>query len=139
MRELLRRFEGSPFRLRQTSATEDLRKVFREVGRRGEANLLLDVPTGRLRDYLAQAQQVGMLTEYHNYIATSVDLHRLDLRQFYSSRCNLTAFHLVDTRRSLPKNLNHQLLLREESLDRLSPWANDLKKGAKVRKVKNEE
>ncbi|KAL1438641.1 hypothetical protein MTO96_047889 [Rhipicephalus appendiculatus] len=77
------------FRLRQCAPGEELRKVFREVGRRGESNILLDAPTHRIREYLKQAQDVGMLTEYHNYITTSLDLHTLDLRSFYSSRCNL--------------------------------------------------
>lgn len=51
---LLSPAEGALFRLRQRSPLEDLRKVFREVGRRGESNLMLDVPAGHLREYLLQ-------------------------------------------------------------------------------------
>lgn len=40
---------------------------------------------------------MGMLTEYHNYILTSLDMHTLDLREFQRTRCNLTAFHVLGT------------------------------------------
>nr|XP_037280444.1 glutamate receptor ionotropic, kainate 3-like [Rhipicephalus microplus] len=42
------------FRLRQCAPGEELRKVFREVGRRGESNILLDAPTHRVKEYLKQ-------------------------------------------------------------------------------------
>ncbi|KAM7308024.1 glutamate receptor ionotropic, kainate 2 [Ixodes scapularis] len=129
---LLSPAEGALFRLRQRSPLEDLRKVFREVGRRGESNLMLDVPAGHLREYLLQAQQVGMLTEYHNYIATSLDLHTLDLRHFYSSRCNLTGFQLVDPDK--PGLKNHQderVVAGADPLAMLSPRAKEFQRSVK--------
>lgn len=128
LRELLRLSDSSgiSFRLRRCSQGEDLRKVFREVGRRGEANILIDVPTTRLREYLKQALDVGMLTEYHNYVTTSLDLHTVDLRPFYSSRCNVTGFRLVTVGESPPRMAQQQLGAKKDvgdSLELLSPRA----------------
>lgn len=51
---LLPQMEGLPFRLVQTSQEDDLRKLFRKVGRYGEANILIDAPTALLREYFSQ-------------------------------------------------------------------------------------
>ncbi|KAK8784934.1 hypothetical protein V5799_008701 [Amblyomma americanum] len=131
LRELLQLSGSSDvtFRLRQCSPGEELRKVFREVGRRGEAHIVLDAPTHRLREYLKQAQDVGMLTEYHNYVTTSVDLHTVDLRSFYSSRCNVTGFRLVATG-ELPAHLAQRQskpdAVVDDSLELLSPRAKQI-------------
>ncbi|XP_075751958.1 glutamate receptor ionotropic, kainate 2 [Rhipicephalus microplus] len=123
------------FRLRQCAPGEELRKVFREVGRRGESNILLDAPTHRVKEYLKQAQDVGMLTEYHNYITTSLDLHTLDLRSFYSSRCNVTGFRMVTTEES-PSYLGQldekPISGIEDSLQLLSPRARQIFSNVKL-------
>ncbi|XP_037578883.1 glutamate receptor ionotropic, kainate 2 [Dermacentor silvarum] len=131
LRELLRLSSTGDitFQLRQCAPGEELRKVFREVGRRGESNILLDAPTHRIREYLKQAQDVGMLTEYHSYITTSLDLHTVDLRSFHSSRCNVTGFRMVTTA-ELPSLLEQRepkpISGVEDSLELLSPRARQI-------------
>ncbi|KAL3206077.1 hypothetical protein MRX96_010887 [Rhipicephalus microplus] len=115
------------FRLRQCAPGEELRKVFREVGRRGESNILLDAPTHRVKEYFK--------AEYHNYITTSLDLHTLDLRSFYSSRCNVTGFRMVTTEES-PSYLGQfdekPISGIEDSLQLLSPRARQIFSSVKL-------
>jgi ionotropic glutamate receptor len=40
--------------------------------------------------------QVGLMTAYHNYIVTSLDLHLVELEDFKYSGTNITAFRLVN-------------------------------------------
>ncbi|KAL1466188.1 hypothetical protein MTO96_026823, partial [Rhipicephalus appendiculatus] len=41
------------------------------------------------------AQKVGIINEYHNFIATTLDLHTVDLSDFQNSGTNLSGFVLV--------------------------------------------
>ncbi|KAH8020923.1 hypothetical protein HPB51_010053 [Rhipicephalus microplus] len=81
------------------------------------------------------AQDVGMLTEYHNYITTSLDLNTLDLRSFYSSRCNMTGFRMVTTEES-PSYLGQldekPISGIEDSLQLLSPKARQIFSSVKL-------
>ena len=43
-----------------------------------------------------QFAQVGLMTAYHNYIVTSLDLHLVELEDFKYSGTNITAFRLVN-------------------------------------------
>ncbi|KAH9381838.1 hypothetical protein HPB48_016353 [Haemaphysalis longicornis] len=43
-----------------------------------------------------QAQQVGMLTESHSYLITSLDLHTVDLEEFKYGQTKITGYRLVD-------------------------------------------
>ncbi|RWS26385.1 glutamate receptor: ionotropic kainate 3-like protein 2, partial [Leptotrombidium deliense] len=42
------------------------------------------------------AQQVGLLTEMHSYLVTSLDLHTVDLEDFKFSKTKVTSFRLID-------------------------------------------
>jgi ionotropic kainate glutamate receptor 2 len=45
---------------------------------------------------LKQAQQIGMMSDYHSYLITSLDLHTVDLEEFKYGGTNITALRLVD-------------------------------------------
>jgi hypothetical protein len=45
---------------------------------------------------LKQAQQIGMMSDYHSYLITSLDLHSVDLEEFKYGGTNITALRLVD-------------------------------------------
>ncbi|CAN7936994.1 unnamed protein product, partial [Ixodes hexagonus] len=81
--------------LRIIPLDEDPRPVLRDIAKAGENNLLLDVAAERLEGILKYAQKAGIVTEYHNYIVTTLDLHTVDLSDFYYSRTNLTGFELL--------------------------------------------
>ncbi|XP_076358702.1 glutamate receptor ionotropic, kainate 2-like [Tachypleus tridentatus] len=74
----------------------DYRKIIKELGRAGVKNFIIDVPSEKIRTVLKQAQQVDMMSEYHNYFLTSLDLHTVDLKDFQYGGTNISAFSLVD-------------------------------------------
>jgi hypothetical protein len=57
---------------------------------------VLDCNTERIYDVLKQAQQIGMMSDYHSYLITSLDLHSVDLEEFKYGGTNITALRLVD-------------------------------------------
>lgn len=57
---------------------------------------MLDCNTERIYDVLKQAQQIGMMSDYHSYLITSLDLHSVDLEEFKYGGTNITALRLVD-------------------------------------------
>lgn len=68
------------------------------------------------------------------FLTCSQDLHTLDLRHFYSSRCNLTGFQLVDPDK--PGLKNHQderVVAGADPLAMLSPRAKEFQRSVKVR------
>ncbi|KAK8759778.1 hypothetical protein V5799_028955 [Amblyomma americanum] len=85
-----------PVSLHLLPGTADPRPVLREVAEAGERNIVLDVAAQRLADVLRQAQKLGIVTEYHNYIVTTLDLHTVDLSDFQNSGTNLTGFVLLN-------------------------------------------
>ncbi|GBP84886.1 Glutamate receptor ionotropic, kainate 2 [Eumeta japonica] len=65
-----------------------------------ESHIVLDCATERIRDVLQQAQQIGMMSDYHSYLITSLDLHSVDLEEFKYGGTNITAFRLLDPERA---------------------------------------
>ncbi|KAI2801581.1 hypothetical protein BLOT_009395 [Blomia tropicalis] len=74
-------------------------------------NVILDVKNEHILEVLRQAQQVGVLTEQHNYLVTSLlftlfkDLHTLDLEYFRHSMSNITSLRIVKQDHPLLKSL----------------------------------
>ncbi|CAG0894449.1 unnamed protein product, partial [Darwinula stevensoni] len=80
----------------------DFRPTLQELKNLGETQIVVDLQTDLIRDFLWQAQQVGMLTDKQSYLFTSLDLHTLDLEDFKYGGTNITGFRLVDvTRRNV--------------------------------------
>lgn len=75
---------------------EEYRKTFKEIGKLGIRNIILDVPREHIHTVLKHAQQVDMLSEYHNYFFTSLDLHTIDLEDFQYGGTNISSFSFVD-------------------------------------------
>uniref|UniRef100_A0A1W7RAA1 Glutamate receptor 1 n=1 Tax=Hadrurus spadix TaxID=141984 RepID=A0A1W7RAA1_9SCOR len=73
------------------------RKLLKDISRRGETNLVLDLPPEKIPYVLREAQGVGMMTEYHNFILTTLDMHMADLQDFQLVRANITGFRLIDS------------------------------------------
>ena len=44
----------------------------KDVKKSGEIHIVLDCSTEKIQAVLKQAQQVGMMTAYHNYLITSL-------------------------------------------------------------------
>lgn len=56
---------------------------------------MLACSTDALPEVLKQAQQVGLLTDAHQFIITSLDMHTIDLEPFQHSGTNIHAARLV--------------------------------------------
>lgn len=59
-------------------------------------NLIVDVPREKIRQVLSNAISVNMLSEYHDYIFTSLDVQTIDLQDFRYIGANISSFSLID-------------------------------------------
>ncbi|XP_054715821.1 glutamate receptor ionotropic, kainate 2-like [Uloborus diversus] len=61
-----------------------------------------------------------MMTEYHNYFITSLDLHTIDLQDFQHGRANITGFRLVQPSKTSGVYVPREWLLGDIYYGRLS-------------------
>ncbi|KAH0820074.1 hypothetical protein GEV33_002720 [Tenebrio molitor] len=85
-----------PITVRQLGESSDYRPLLKQIKNSAESHIVLDCSTERIYDVLKQAQQIGMMSDYHSYLITSLDLHGVDLEEFKYGGTNITAFRLVD-------------------------------------------
>ncbi|XP_064079193.1 glutamate receptor ionotropic, kainate 2-like isoform X3 [Macrobrachium nipponense] len=82
--------------LRQLPYSDDYRPMLKETKKAGVTHIVLDVQRKNIFTVLKQAQQIGMMTSYHNYFITSLDLHTVELEDFRHGGTNITALRIVD-------------------------------------------
>lgn len=100
-------------RSQPTSTTQtrtSFREILKELYKLNVKNMIIDVPRDQVLTVLSHANDVNMLRVYNSYIFTTLDLHTVDLSQFYHTGTNISAFSIID-----PK----QLQIHE---DILSQW-----------------
>ncbi|XP_072157051.1 glutamate receptor ionotropic, kainate 2 isoform X1 [Bemisia tabaci] len=98
LQELLKAHGPSefPITVRQLGEGNDYRPLLKQIKNSAESHIVLDCSTDRIYKVLKQAQQIGMMSDYHSYLITSLDLHSVDLEEFKYGGTNITAFRLVD-------------------------------------------
>ncbi|XP_076391789.1 kainate-type ionotropic glutamate receptor subunit 1D isoform X8 [Megachile rotundata] len=98
LQELLKAHGPSefPITVRQLNEGSEYRPLLKQIKNSAESHIVLDCSTERIFDVLKQAQQIGMMSDYHSYLITSLDLHSVDLEEFKHGGTNITAFRLVD-------------------------------------------
>lgn len=98
LQELLKAHGPSeyPIAVRQLSSNGDYRSLLKQIKNSAEAHIVLDCSTERVYEVLKQAQQIGMMSDYHSYLITSLDLHMVDLDEFRYGGTNITAFRLLN-------------------------------------------
>lgn len=74
----------------------EYRTTFKELHKLAIKNIIVDVPQEHIYSVLKHAQQVDMLSDYHNYFFTSLDLHTVDLEEFQYVGANISGFSLVN-------------------------------------------
>ncbi|XP_069951466.1 glutamate receptor ionotropic, kainate 2-like [Cherax quadricarinatus] len=82
--------------LKQLPYDNDYRPMLKDTKKAGVTHIVLDVEHKNILTVLKQAQQIGMMTSYHNYFITSLDLHTVNLDDFRHSGTNVTALRIVD-------------------------------------------
>ncbi|XP_065349388.1 glutamate receptor ionotropic, kainate 2 isoform X1 [Cloeon dipterum] len=102
LQELLKAHGPSefPIAVRQLGEGPDYRPLLKQIKNSAESHVVLDCSTEKIYDVLKQAQQIGMMSDYHSYLITSLDLHTVDLEEFKYGGTNITAFRLVDPDRA---------------------------------------
>ncbi|XP_018331081.1 glutamate receptor ionotropic, kainate 2 isoform X2 [Agrilus planipennis] len=85
-----------PITVRQLGEGPDYRPLLKQIKNTAESHIVLDCTTEKIYDVLKQAQQIGMMSDYHSYLITSLDIHGVDLEEFKYGGTNITAFRLVD-------------------------------------------
>lgn len=68
----------------------------KQIKASGESRIVLDCSTEKIYEVLKQAQQIGMMSDYHSYLITSLDLHSVNLEPFMYGGTNITAYRLVN-------------------------------------------
>lgn len=89
--------KGHTITIRQLdiTANENYRPQLRRVKQSEDKNIVLCSSIEALPEILKQAQQVGLMTDEHQFIITSLDMHTIDLEPFQYSGANITGFRLV--------------------------------------------
>ncbi|KOB77595.1 Ionotropic glutamate receptor, partial [Operophtera brumata] len=102
LQELLKAHGPSelPVSVRQLPDSHDYRPLLKQIKNSAESHIVLDCATERIRNVLQQAQQIGMMSDYHSYLITSLDLHSVDLEEFKYGGTNITALRLLDPDRT---------------------------------------
>ncbi|XP_045476404.1 glutamate receptor ionotropic, kainate 2 [Harmonia axyridis] len=101
-----------PITVRQLNGGSDYRPLLKQIKNSAESHIVLDCSSERIYNVLKQAQQIGMMSDYHSYLITSLDLHAVDLDDFKHGGTNITAFRLVD-----PQNPDVENVLKEWNLN----------------------
>ncbi|XP_033212072.1 glutamate receptor ionotropic, kainate 2 isoform X2 [Belonocnema kinseyi] len=98
LQELLKAHGPSefPITVRQLGEGPNYRELLKQIKNSAESHIVLDCSTEKIYDVFKQAQQIGMMTDYHSYLISSLDLHLVDLEEFKHGGTNITAFRLVD-------------------------------------------
>lgn len=85
--------------VRRLEANSDHRPLLKEMKKSGESRIVLDCSAERLPSILSSAMELGMMTPYHSYLVTSLDLHTVNLDEFRQTQTNITAFRIIQPER----------------------------------------
>ena len=114
-------FSGMQVTLRQlTGDTTDYRPLLKEIKKSEETRIVLDCDYDKIALILHQANEIELLTDYHNYLITNLDIDKVNLEVYTHQNVNITGFRIVDpdtqlVRRYLKKFPNRRLNLQGRS------------------------
>jgi hypothetical protein len=96
--KLPKSFEDIKITIRQLDLdTDDFRPLLKELKKSGETRIVLDCDFDKVGEILRQANEIGLINDYYNYLITNLDIERLELAPFKYSNVNITGFRIVDT------------------------------------------
>ena len=67
-----------------------------EIKKSEERNIVLDCDYDKIEMILSQADGQDMLTDYHNWLSTSLDIDKINLDAYVLHNVNITGFRVVD-------------------------------------------
>lgn len=62
--------------------TYDYRPLLKQIKESQETHIVLDCEFDRIESILVQAREIELLTDYHNYLVTSLDMDKIYMEQF---------------------------------------------------------
>jgi ionotropic kainate glutamate receptor 2 len=74
------------------SSTNDYRKMFKDIKKSKEPNIVLSIGLDKVNETLVSARDIGLMTVYNSYLIASLDLKQLDLSEF--ARVNISGLSL---------------------------------------------
>ncbi|XP_050526874.1 glutamate receptor ionotropic, kainate 2-like isoform X2 [Daktulosphaira vitifoliae] len=80
----------------QLPENDDFRPLLKNVKKSLEGHIVLDCDTDIILKVLKQAEDVGLLDEYHTFIITSPDAHTVDYSNINFKRTNITTVRLIN-------------------------------------------
>jgi len=94
-------FQGLQITLKQLipaspALPPDYRPLLKEIKKSQERRIVLDVDYDKIALILDQAHELDLLTAYHNYLVTSLDVDKINLDKYVHHNVNITGFRLID-------------------------------------------
>ena len=62
--------------------TLDYRPLLKEIKKSEETRIVIDCDFDKIRLILDQADEIELMTDYHNYLVTSLDLDKISLQEY---------------------------------------------------------
>ena len=99
--KLSKSFDDIKISLRQLDLhTDDYRPLLKEIKKSQETRIVIDCDFEKIDRILLQAQEIGLVDEYHAYLITNLDVERLELGNLRQNgqpiNVNITGFRIVD-------------------------------------------
>lgn len=76
--------------------TDDYRPLLKEIKTSGATKIVLDCAFNKIEKVLKQADEIGLISDYHSFLITSLDLERVDFSPYKRSNVNITGFRMID-------------------------------------------
>jgi len=94
--QLPKTFEVSMTLRQLTPGTTDYRPLLKEIKKSEETKIVLDCDYDKIEDILSQANEIELLTDYHSYLVTSLDIDKIDLSPYTEHNVNISGFRITD-------------------------------------------
>lgn len=104
------------------TSVDSYKKMFKDIKKAGEVNFILSVDLGKVNDILSTAQELGLVTEYNNYLIADLNVHQLDLSNFSNTNISGVTLHS----QSLKKSLTIEEALLSDAVSLFSRAVDDL-------------
>lgn len=125
VQDLLKLYDpkGYTITLRQLdlNLNNDYRNVLRRVKHSQNHNIIIDCSIDILPEVLKQAQQVGLLTDHHQFFITSLDFHTIDIEPYQHGGTNITGIRLIDPEDEIMKQFTEFFKTQQEAKEQEMP------------------
>ena len=95
--ELPKSYDGIKLKIQQLfTDTDDYRPQLKQIRMSGETKIVIDCSYDKIQEVLRQAADVDLVTDYHSYLITSLDVDRIDLANFTDINVNITGYRMIE-------------------------------------------